>query len=401
MFLLFFLDYFFFFYFFYFFFSFLFFSFWMGVSFLVESFFNLGLVFLTFLTLLFIFLIEDGFLILLVTFFLFWVSFSFFLVLGVFLFFIFFELSFFPVVFLTLLFGVQVEKMNSVFFLFFYSFFFGYFFLLFFFLDLKVNFLKFLVYFGGFYDSFFLVFWSLVFLMKFPVYFFHFWLPKVHVEASTVASMLLASILLKFGVQGLSRFLLVFISFNNFFFVFLGFISLFFCSLVALIQSDLKSLVAFSSVFHMSVILLAYLSCSLFGKVGGFLMMLSHGFVSFLMFFFVGEIFHNIGTRLVFFGSGFFLSFFFSLIFMSVLFLMNSGLPLSLSFFSEFFIFLGLVSFYFFLFFCFFFVFFFGFYMSLFLILNCYLGMTGSIYWFFYEGSVIFIMLNLNLFFLD
>jgi NADH:ubiquinone oxidoreductase subunit 4 (subunit M) len=197
----------------------------------------------------------------------------------------------------------------------------------------------------------------LVFLIKFPVFFLHFWLPKMHVEASTVARIILAGILLKFGVHGFSRFLFVMIFFRNFFFFFLGLIGLFFCSIICLIQRDTKSLIAYSSIFHISLVLLVYVILSLFRKLGGFLIMLSHGYVSVLSFYYVGEIFHNFGCRLIYFSGGLFFCYFFFLLCFLLVFLINSGLPFSLSFFSEVFIFLVLLKFCLFFVFLFFFIF--------------------------------------------
>lgn len=220
----------------------------------------------------------------------------------------------------------------------------------------------------------------------------------MHVEASTVARILLAGILLKFGVHGFNRFLVRFFFNNSFFFLFVAILGLFFCSLICLIQSDLKSLVAFSSIFHISIVLIIYLIFFQLGKNGAIFIILSHGFVSILRFYFVGEIFHNLGTRLVYFGGGFFYFYFFCLFFFILVFLINRGLPLSLSFYREFFIFLVLINSFGFSFFLVFFVFFFGFYFSLFLIMIFFLG-KGFFFFDFFMKLYFFLFFLILIFF--
>lgn len=97
----------------------------------------------------------------------------------------------------------------------------------------------------------------LVFLIKFPIFFLHFWLPKMHVEASTTARMLLASLLLKFGVHGFSRFLIPLITYNLFILIFIRVLGMIVCLLLSLIEVDGKIIVAYSSVVHISFVLLS------------------------------------------------------------------------------------------------------------------------------------------------
>jgi NADH:ubiquinone oxidoreductase subunit 4 (subunit M) len=141
--------------------------------------------------------------------------------------------------------------------------------------------------------------------MKFPVYFLHFWLPKAHVEAPTRARMILAGLLLKVGTGGYLRIVFLLdigvglLLIVCFFGILLG---SFFC----VIQSDLKALAAFSSINHMSFLLFVLLFSSLLGKFGAVLVMVSHGFISTLLFFFIGEFYHLRYTRNFFFFGGFF-----------------------------------------------------------------------------------------------
>lgn len=200
------------------------------------------------------------------------------------------------------------------------------------------------------------VFSLLVFLVKLPVFGVHLWLPKAHVEAPLAGSMVLAGVLLKLGGYGVIRlfpFVLspsvggggVFFSFGL-----LG--SLFVC-FICLRQSDLKSLVAYSSVSHMGVALSGLFSFRHFGLVGGFYMFVSHGFCSSAMFFLLGVSYLRLHTRRLLLSKGI-LMFFPSLGFWWFLFsALNIGLPPSLGFFSEVYLIIGLMSYDFFnLFFC-------------------------------------------------
>lgn len=120
---------------------------------------------------------------------------------------IFFELSIFPVVIMILGFGSQVEKISASYYLIFYAVFCSSPFLYVYFCR------KFCLFFGYYivvvsYEI--VIFLTLCFLVKFPVYFLHLWLPKAHVEAPTTASILLAGLLLKLGTLGYLRLIIVY-----------------------------------------------------------------------------------------------------------------------------------------------------------------------------------------------
>jgi NADH:ubiquinone oxidoreductase subunit 4 (subunit M) len=171
--------------------------------------------------------------------------------------------------------------------------------------------------------------------------------------------MLLAGLLLKLGTGGFLRILFLFKCCFDFFFVVVSFLGIVLCRLFCFFQRDIKSLAAFSSVNHMSFLLLLLLSLGLLSETSSLLIMVSHGFVSVLMFFLVGEIYHISGSRNIFFLGGLFCNnvvFFFVFLFT---WLFNAGIPLSLSFFGEFF---GISVFFFSCFFFFFFVIFYFFY---------------------------------------
>jgi NADH:ubiquinone oxidoreductase subunit 4 (subunit M) len=144
--------------------------------------------------------------------------------------------------------------------------------------------------------------------MKFPVYFLHFWLPKAHVEAPTRARMLLAGLLLKIGTGGFLR--LTFLLRYQFVggAVFVAFLGRVFCSAMCFFQRDLKALAALSSVNHMSFLLLLLLLQREFFKWGAVFIIVAHGFVSVLLFFFIGEVYHISYSRIFYFLGGVFFS---------------------------------------------------------------------------------------------
>lgn len=283
----------------------------------------------------------------------------------------FFELSMFPILVMILGFGSQVEKINSSYYLMFYAAFCSFPFLYVYFN--RMFFLNFLYY--DFFISWeiFLIL-SLSFIMKFPVYFFHLWLPKAHVEAPTTARMLLAGLLLKLGTIGFFRILGSFNYLNGVFWFYLSFIGIILCSFFCIFQSDSKSLAAYSSVTHMGFLLLSIIFLSISGKSSSFFLILAHGYTSTLIFFFIGEFFHVVGRRSVYFINGLLFSSIFVVIFLGFVFLSNSGVPPSLSFFSEFIVVTNSFRFMFYTLFFLFFYFIFSFYYSLYYITNVFIG---------------------------
>jgi F420H2 dehydrogenase subunit M len=137
--------------------------------------------------------------------------------------------------------------------------------------------------------------------VKFPIVPFHTWLPDAHVEAPTAASVLLAGLLLKLGGYGLIRWAVEVLptgmSHLTPLLYIVAFASIVWGSVVALAQRDLKRLVAYSSINHMGIVLLAIAVYSQLGLLAAVLLMFAHGIVSALLFMVAGSVHHQFGTR--------------------------------------------------------------------------------------------------------
>jgi len=135
-------------------------------------------------------------------------------------------------------------------------------------------------------------FFFIPFAIKIPMIPFHLWLPEAHVEAPTIGSVILAALLLKLGGYGFIRFSLSMLPLGSDFFhplvVILAVISIFFASFSAFRQSDLKRIIAYSSIAHMNLIVLGIFSTTHQGLDGSIFLMLGHGIVSAGLFFGVG-----------------------------------------------------------------------------------------------------------------
>lgn len=139
------------------------------------------------------------------------------------------------------------------------------------------------------------------FAVKVPMWPVHTWLPDAHVEAPTAGSMILAGVLLKMGGYGFLRFSLpMFPDASEFFapMVFaLSIVAVIYTSLVALAQSDMKKLIAYSSVAHMGFVTIGIFTFTEQGIAGAMFQMISHGLVSAALFFCVGVVYDRLHTR--------------------------------------------------------------------------------------------------------
>nr|QBP33724.1 NADH dehydrogenase subunit 4 [Bombus asiaticus] len=237
------------------------------------------------------------------------------------------------------------------------------------------------------YDEFNFLYLLMSFLVKIPMYMFHGWLIKAHVEASFFSSMILASIMLKLGSYGMLRLILIF---NNMFLsmkFYLMMINLFgivVLSMMCLFQFDMKLIIAMSSVIHMGIMVLGMLSMTKMGFLGGLLMMISHGLVSSGLFYLVNMIYVQTNSRIIFVNKGM-INFMPSMAMMwFMMCVYNSGAPISLNMVSEIFLLMSLVGWYKYLFFI--------------LMLYCLFSFIYSIYLFSFiqYGNIFNLMMNLN-----
>lgn len=142
---------------------------------------------------------------------------------------------------------------------------------------------------------------GLAFAIKIPLFPLHTWLPDAHVQAPTIGSVLLAGILLKMGVYGFFRFAIpLFPQATYYLQPYLMGIAVFgviYGALVAMVQTDIKKLIAYSSVSHMGVVMLGIFSLNQIGMSGGLYQMLNHGVSTGALFLMVGMLYDRTHTR--------------------------------------------------------------------------------------------------------
>ena len=183
------------------------------------------------------------------------------------------------------------------------------------------------------------------FAVKVPMWPVHTWLPDAHVEAPTGGSVVLAAIMLKMGAYGFLRFSLPITPDAShelaWLMIALSLVAVVYIGLVALVQTDMKKLIAYSSISHMGFVTLGFFIFNAYGVEGGLIQMISHGFVSAAMFLCVGVLYDRMHTRMIGDYGGVvntmpkFASF-------AMLFAMaNAGLPATSGFVGEFLVIMG------------------------------------------------------------
>ena len=139
------------------------------------------------------------------------------------------------------------------------------------------------------------------FAVKVPMWPVHTWLPDAHVEAPTGGSVVLAAIMLKLGAYGFVRFSLPILPDASrelaWLMIALSLIAVVYIGLVALVQTDMKKLIAYSSISHMGFVTLGFFIFNAYGIEGALVQMISHGFVSAAMFLCVGVMYDRMHTR--------------------------------------------------------------------------------------------------------
>ena len=183
------------------------------------------------------------------------------------------------------------------------------------------------------------------FAVKVPMWPVHTWLPDAHVEAPTGGSVILAAITLKIGAYGFLRFNLPIAPDASHalsgFMIALSLIAVVYIGLVALAQSDMKKLVAYSSISHMGFVTLGFFIFNVQGIEGGLVQMISHGFISAAMFLCIGVMYDRVHSREISAYGGV-VNTMPKFAFFAVLFAMaNSGLPATSGFVGEFMVILG------------------------------------------------------------
>ena len=191
----------------------------------------------------------------------------------------------------------------------------------------------------------------MAFAVKVPMWPVHTWLPDAHVEAPTGGSVVLAAIMLKLGGYGFLRFSLPIAPDASHylagFMITLSLIAVIYIGLVALVQKDMKKLVAYSSIAHMGFVTLGFFLFNTMGMEGGLVQMISHGFISGAMFLAIGVLYDRVHSREIAAYGGVvnrmpkFAAF-------VVLFSMaNCGLPATSGFVGEFMVIMGAVQYHF------------------------------------------------------
>jgi len=185
----------------------------------------------------------------------------------------------------------------------------------------------------------------LAFAVKVPMWPVHTWLPDAHVEAPTGGSVVLAAIMLKLGAYGFVRFTLPILPDASrelaWFMIALSLIAVVYIGLVALVQTDMKKLIAYSSISHMGFVTLGFFIFNAYGVEGGLVQMISHGFISAAMFLCVGVMYDRMHSRLISDYGGVVNTMPKFATLMMLFAMANSGLPATSGFVGEFMVIMG------------------------------------------------------------
>nr|AWN56353.1 NADH dehydrogenase subunit 4 [Pheidole oxyops] len=227
-------------------------------------------------------------------------------------FYLMFEISLIPTFFLIVYWGVNPERLSAAYYMLLYMLVISFPLLLYIFkmylygLTLKFSLLSMVMEFYSFSFWGYLIIY-LAFFIKMPMYIVHIWLPKAHVEAPVYGSMILAGVLLKMGGYGLIRMLEIFVKSSmkfNYLWFSVGIVGSVLVGFVCMVQVDMKSLVAYSSVVHMNLMLCSLMTLSNFGFLSSYIMMISHGLCSSGLFYMVNIYYSRTSSRLLILNKG-------------------------------------------------------------------------------------------------
>nr|ALO70668.1 NADH deshydrogenase subunit 4 [Lucifotychus sp. 1 EF-2015] len=228
---------------------------------------------------------------------------------NLFLFYIFFEISLIPLLIIIMGWGYQPERLQAGIYLLFYTLFGS--------LPMMISIFYYMINFNSLFFFFFMfneidsvllyIIMNMVFFIKMPMFMVHLWLPKAHVEAPISGSMMLAGVILKLGGYGLIRLIPIFMGISvkfNYMLISVSMVGGVLISLACMRQTDMKSLVAYSSVAHMSLVMSGILTLNYWGLSGSLVMMLAHGLCSSGLFCLVNITYERSMSRSLYLNKG-------------------------------------------------------------------------------------------------
>nr|WNV65530.1 NADH dehydrogenase subunit 4 [Cyanopterus ninghais] len=268
------------------------------------------------------------------------------------LFYIFFEISLIPIILIIMGWGYQIDRIQASMYMMFYTLFGSLPLLIMIMFMFKMNFSLMMMTLKmnnllTLNKLFFFLMLNMAFFIKMPMYMIHLWLPKAHVEAPISGSMILAGIMLKMGSYGLYRMILIFPQmFFNFskFLIFINLMGSLISSLICLNQSDMKIIVAYSSVVHMSIMMASMFTMMNISFKGSILLMIAHGLCSSSMFFIINLMYECFKSRNIFINKNLINIFPSLTLWWFLICSSNFSAPPSLNLFSEIMIFISLIQ---------------------------------------------------------